>query len=232
MKQSVFVTLLFAAVLSGCMAISPEDAADVAVSAKGILALPTTTQALAARVEVLEEQSRLTYGLVGALAAKEGVTSTDARDWVAEQDPEPEEEEEAPADEENPDAIDFASLEWKYGGVDGSRAKLDVPCIEALRVSGNTISWKWTTGLSSWGLAHTQADALACLFVERSDGTIAGGKFEWASTSRKSRGLKNILTGYGGWKLDDVPNPARVYLVILDKPAKRRSNIISAEWKR
>ena len=72
MKNSIFAPLLLAAALSGCMAISSEDAADVAVGAKSILALPTTTQALAERVEALEAQSRLIYGLVGAIAAKAG----------------------------------------------------------------------------------------------------------------------------------------------------------------
>ena len=231
MKKSIFSLAILAAVLTGCMAISPEDAADVAVAAKGFVTLPTTTQALAARVEALEDQARLTYGLVGAIAAAQGITATDARDWAAEQDPAPEEEEPEEV-EPDVDAVDFALLKWAYGGVDGSRAKLDAPRITNLRVSGNKVSWKRETGLASWGLANAQADALACLFIERSDGSIAGGKFEWVSTSRKTRSLGNVLSGYGGWKLDGVPESTRAYFVILDNTGRRRSNIISANWQR
>mgnify|MGYP007069887968 CR=1 FL=1 len=232
MKNSIFATLLLAAALSGCMAISPEDAADVAVAAKGLVQLPTTTQALAARVEALEDQAKLTYGLVGAIAKSQGISATDARDWVSEQDPEPEEEEEEPVAEDNPDAIDFALLKWTYGGVDGARAKLDAPRIKDLRISSATLSYKWETGLASWGLANADAGALACLFVERPDGAIVGGKFEWTSTSRRTRGLKNVLAGYGGWTLDGVPQSTKAYFVVIDKDGRRRSNVISAEWSR
>ena len=238
-SPSPLFTLLFslfvaaaAAALSGCMAISPEDAADAAVAAKGFLALPTTTQALALRVEALEDQARLTYGLVGALAAKEGVTATDARDWAAEQDPAPEEEEEAPADEENPDSADFSAFQWKFGGVDGSKAKLDSPRVADLRASASSLSYKWEVGLRGWGLANSQADALACLFVERSDGTIVGGKFDWVSTSRRTRDLKNVFGGYQKWSLEGVPNPCRIHFVVLSADGRKRSNVVSATWQR
>lgn len=232
MKESVFATLFLAAILSGCMAIDPEDAADVAVAAKGFVQLPTTTQALAERVGALEDQARLTYGLVGAIAKAQGITATDARDWAAEQDPEPEEEEEKPVAEDNPDAVDFSLLQWKYGGVNGSKAKLDAPRIKDLRISGNTLSWKWEVGMSSWGLANANAGALACLFLKREDGTITGGKFEWVSTSRKTRNLGSVLSGYGGWSLDGVPATTKVYFVVVDKEGRKRSNVVSAEWTR
>jgi len=232
MKKSVFATLFLAVALSGCMAISPEEAADVAVSAKSFLALPTTTSALALRVEALEDQAKLTYGLVGAIAKAQGITATDARDWAAEQDPEPEEEEDEPITEESPDAVDFSILKWTYGGVNGSKARLDSPRLSRLKASAKSISYKWDVGLSDWGLANAEAGALACLFVERKDGSIVGGKFDWVSTSRASRGLENVFGGYNGWTLSDVPNPCTIYYVVIDRDGRRRSNVISATWSR
>ena len=198
----------------------------------GTDAIAANTAGLADRVGVLEDQARLTYGLVGAIARAQGITATDARDWAAAQDPAPPEEEEKPADADNPDAVDFGKLAWKVGGKDCHGAKLDSPRLSRLKASAKGISYKWDTGLSGWGLSNAEAGALACLFVERSDGAIVGGKFDWVSTSRASRGFENIFAGYNGWSLEGVPNPCRIYYVVVSSDGRKRSNIVSAEWKR
>lgn len=230
--HTCFALLFGALALPGCMAISPEDAADAAVGAKGFLALPATTQALVDRIDRLEGQGRLAYGFVGAIAAAHGITATDARDWAAAQDAGPEEDAGNPATAESPDAIDFSKLEWIFGGVDGSRAVLDSPRISALKVTDKGLVFKWETGLDGWGLARDDAGALACLFVERDDGAVVGGKFDWISTSRSSRDLKNVESGYQGWTLSGAPQKCRVWYLVLAADGKRRSNVIAAEWQR
>lgn len=240
-KLSLLLSAVLAvSVLSGCSTLRKiwkSDATQSAIAADvqkiaGTDAIAANTASLADRVGVLEDQARLTYGLVGAIAKAQGITATDARDWAAQQDAPAPEEEEAPADAENPDAIDFAGLAWKFGSFDGSKAKLDSPRLSHLKASAKGISYKWDTGLAGWGLANADAGALACLFVERSDGSIVGGKFDWVSTSRSSRGLENVFGGYNGWTLEGVPNPCTVYYVVVDKAGRRRSNVVSATWQR
>ena len=84
-------------------------------------------------------------------------------------------------------------------------------------MSRNSLSYSWTGDtLASWGLAYDDASAaLACLFVQKADGSWVGGKFDWISTSRRSRGLENIQLGYGGWTLAGVPNPCAAAFVIV-----------------
>ena len=190
------------------------------------------TDKLAAKFDAAEERAQLAYAFTWLTAEKQGITETDARDFLAgktKPEDEAEEAEPVPADV---DAVDFALLQWKFGGVDGSKAKLDSPRVADLRASDSSIRYTWKTGLSGWGLANADAGALACLFVERSDGSIVGGKFDWVSTSRSSRGLENVFGGYNGWSLEGVPNPTRICFVVLSADGRKRSNVVSAEWSR
>lgn len=137
-----------------------------------------------------------------------------------------------PSEETYADEINPSLLRWVYGGVDGSRACIDSPRIGALRM-GRNLSYSWRAGnLAAWGLDHTQAGALACLFVERPDGVWVGGKFDWISSSRTTRDFANIYGGYQGWSLSGIANPCRAAFVIVDAQARRRTNIIAGTWNR
>ena len=131
------------------------------------------------------------------------------------------------------DEADYGAFTWAYGGFNGSRAALDAPRIGALKMNGMSgLSYNWVgPNLSAWGLGHTDAGALACLFVRRSDGSWIGGKFDWISSSRTTRDFKN-LAGYGGWTLTGIPNPCRAAFVIVSADGRRRSNVIAADWRR
>ena len=131
------------------------------------------------------------------------------------------------------DEADYSAFTWAYGGFNGSRAALSEPRIAALRMNGMSgLSYRWAgPNLSAWGIAHTDAAALACLFVRRADGSWVGGKFDWISTSRTNRDFKN-LGGYQGWTLAGIPNPCRAAFVIVSADGRRRSNVIAAEWRR
>ena len=131
------------------------------------------------------------------------------------------------------DEAEYDTFTWAYGGFDGSRAALSEPRIESLRMNGMSgLSYRWAgPNLSAWGLGHTDAGALACLFVRRSDGSWIGGKFDWISTSRTTRDFKN-LGGYQGWTLEGIPNPCRAAFVIVSADGRRRSNVITADWRR
>ena len=131
------------------------------------------------------------------------------------------------------DTLPFSALQWKFGGVNGGGAALSTPRLSSLRCSGNTLSYKWVVGLNTWGYGHDDAGAICAAFVQKSDGSWVGGKFDWVSTSRSSRGLEHILAGYGGWSLAGVPNPCQICFVVIDSNGKRRSNVIGpATWKR
>ena len=225
----IIVPVVAAFLFAGCATFRSEEAQDaIAKQARKLVG----TDELAAKFDASEERAKLAYAFAVLMAEKEGITETDARDWVAGNSGKDEEESEEEEDATEVDAIDFASLQWKFGGVNGGKAKLSSPRISSLRASANGISYKWDVGMSGWGLAHDQTGALVCWFVERSDGSIVGGKFDWISTSRTTRDFKNINTGYQGWNLEGVPNPCKAYMVVITEDCRKRSNIVSTEWKR
>ena len=136
-----------------------------------------------------------------------------------------------PAPEQYGDEVAFSSLPWNYGGFNGSRAALDAPRIGSLRM-GSNLAYTWKqSNLAAWGLGHSEAGALACLFLQRADGSWVGGKFDWISTSRTTRDFEN-LGGYNGWTLAGIPNPCRAAFCIASADGRRRTNVIATEWRR
>ena len=230
-KLATIVCLALAALAAGgCAALrAPETQEQFAAQAQKLVGTDKVLQ----RFDAAEERAQLAYAFSWLMAEKQGISETQARDWLAgrssDDSESSEDSEESPADV---DDADFAQFQWKFGGVDGSKAKLSSPRISGLKVGASSISYKWDKDLSAWGLAKDQATALACWFVEKEDGSIVGGKFEWIATSRRTRSLDNVLTGYGGWKLDGVPNPCRCWFVVVSEDGKLRSNVVGAEWKR
>ena len=117
------------------------------------------------------------------------------------------------------DAVDFASLDWAWGGFQGKSAK-PVAGVEigSLKVSGGGMSYKWIAGGCEKLGASNREDAdhtLACLFV-RIGGKWQGGKFDWTSTSRTSRDFKNVRDGAYAF-------------CIVSKDGKKRTNVIVQE---
>lgn len=216
---------------SSSLKAAEEDATRLARRLSGADAIET-------RVGGLEERQTLLFGYIGALSAKSGIGETEARDWLHGKPAAPEGEEEEAARPEgegapaSPDEGDFSSFRWQYGGVDGAKAKLDAPRISSLRIANSGLSIKWEKGMDCWGLADDEASALACLFVTSEDGSVVGGKFDWISSSRKTRDFKNLETGYGGWTLSGVPKKTRAYFVVVTENGKRRSNVVAADWQR
>ena len=129
------------------------------------------------------------------------------------------------------DAAPFASLKWPWGGFDGSKAALsDKARIKALKVTASGLSYAWESGgCEDLGASsRTDASCLACLFCF--DGSAwRGGKFDWISTSRTSRDLKNIESGYSGWDAAAFRSAKAHAFCIVSKDGRRRTNVIVQE---
>jgi hypothetical protein len=130
------------------------------------------------------------------------------------------------------DEVPYGSLKWTYGGISGRGYSASGVSISGLRISGRSLSFHYGTNLSAWGYSKDAIGGYACLFVQKEDGSWVGGKFDWISSSRSSRGLENVFGGYSGWTLSGVPNPCQAAFVILDASKKRRSNVIAGTWYR
>ena len=130
------------------------------------------------------------------------------------------------------DAVPYDSLQWRYGGFNGARAILDTPRLSNLRTNGRTLTYKWDTGLSGWGLGHADAGAICAVFFDRGGGVWVGGKFDWVSTSRTNRELKHVES-YSNWPQSGItlPHSGRVAFVVVSADGKLRSNVVVAEAK-
>lgn len=138
-------------------------------------------------------------------------------------------------DEEN-----FNAFDWNYGGFKGGDSVWggdpgngSGPVIGNLKIGKDGLSFNYENGLAGWGLEDDDySGALACLFVQDKDGNWVGGKFDWISTSRRTRDFTNIYNGYNGWDLSNVPKTTTAAFVIVSKDGKWRSNVITALWER
>ena len=129
------------------------------------------------------------------------------------------------------DEVDFASLDWCWGGFKGGSAKEVSGCqIGSLKVSGGNMSYKWVKGGCEklGATSSTDADHTPCALFCKIDGKWKGGKWEWISTSRTTRGLKNIEEGYGGWDKTAIAKATEYAFCIVSSDGKKRSNVIKA----
>ena len=123
------------------------------------------------------------------------------------------------------DAINFAELNWTYGGSNSSGAKLDNVRIADLNIdTPYGMSITWVEGLHHRGYANTDPRAMACLFC-KIDGKWRGGKFEWISTSRTHRDFKNIRDKYANWDPTYL-NAKEFAFVIVSGDGSKRSNTL------
>lgn len=142
------------------------------------------------------------------------------------------------------DEMNFTALDWTFGGLDGSDYKWGSggevpvgPVIGDLKFSRDGLSFRYENDLSAWGLEYDEYDgenggAIACLFVKDNDGKWVGGKFDWISSSRNTRGFENVFSGYEGWNLENVPQTTEAAFVIVSRDGKWRSNVAVAQWER
>ena len=129
------------------------------------------------------------------------------------------------------DQVPFGSLSWRYGGrPNGAGARNGGVVISGARFSSNGVSFTYNRDLSAWGYSAGALGGVACLFVQKENGQWVGGKFDWISSSRRSRDFLNVYGGYGGWSLAGVPNPCNAAFVIVSPDGKRRSNVIVGSW--
>ena len=117
------------------------------------------------------------------------------------------------------------------GGFNGSGAVFDRVTLSGLSCNGKSVSYKFDTDLSEWGLKHTEAGAICAVFFER-NGRFEGGKFDWVSSSRTNRELKHVES-YSNWTSSGIKLPWRgkVAFCVFSADGKRRSNIVVAEAK-
>ena len=78
----------------------------------------------------------------------------------------------------------FASLQWRYGGFNGSGAVFDRVTLANLTCDGHNVRYTFvgadaktkTGGLDVWGLKWDEAGAICAVFIERPNGTWEGRK--------------------------------------------------------
>lgn len=167
-----------------------------AVVEKVLAENPDWVKAIAARVKAIAEEEK------GKEAAE------DAEGAKAEA----EEPEETRQDAASPDAE--PKLSWCYGGFNGGKARVvEDAVLESATLKGDMLSFKWAKGGCEQLGATSKSDSghtVACLFLQ--DG--AGGKFEWVSTSRKTRSMKNIKEGYNGWPKTALDGGGKLWFCI------------------
>ncbi len=127
------------------------------------------------------------------------------------------------------DEVAFAQLNWSYGAFDGAGAALaDKPRIADLKVSSKGMSYSWAKGgCEDLGAASSSdfSQTVACLFC-LVDGKWSGGKFDWISTSRRSRDFVNIRDSYHGWPANSIERAKAFAFVIVSRDGKSRTNVI------
>lgn len=146
----------------------------------------------------------------------------------------------SPDNPDNPsgqgDEVPFSDLVWSYGGVNGSGGTLrsDVS-ISNLSFRGQTLYYKWDKGgCENFGASNDgdYSKTICAVFFKDSSGKYIGGKFDWISTNRLSRGLGNVRGGYGGWNYGAISNPADAVFLICSPSGQSRTNVIKCVWQR
>lgn len=130
---------------------------------------------------------------------------------------------------DSPSSSDGAKLSFVYGGVKAHPSEDPNVQIANLRINGRSgLSYSWANGTSlrAWGLADSEAGALACAFYLDGN-TWKGGKFDWVSTSRRTRDFINLNGGYEGWEPEKFHAAPERGFCIVSADGKKRSNFIT-----
>ena len=132
------------------------------------------------------------------------------------------------------DAVAFSSLKWTYGGWDGSKAKFTGDAvISSLDVNNSKMHYQWEFGSGCQNIGASNggdySQTMACFFIKEPDGVWRGGKFDWISTSRKTRSFTNIHCGYHGWNAGQFKAAKECAFVIVSKGGYRTNVIRGAK---
>lgn len=134
------------------------------------------------------------------------------------------------SDYKNGDEIDYSKVNFTYGGLNGSGARVADGCrIGSLKVDGNKMTYKWVKGgCENLGASSSTEykNTFACLFC-RVNGSWIGGKFDEISTSRTMRTFTNINDGYRGWDKSALSKADAYAFIIISKTGSKRTNIIT-----
>lgn len=130
-----------------------------------------------------------------------------------------------PAEPVAGDVLGAPKLSWSYGGFNGSKAKVSEEAVlKGATLKGDTLTIEWADGDCRNIGATSKSDAshtVACLFLENGK----GGKFEWISSDRKTRSMKNIKEGYNKWPKTALDNGGRLWFCIAGvKDDQKTSN--------
>lgn len=123
--------------------------------------------------------------------------------------------------------FDYSSLDWCYGGENGSKAVEDTSGLgyRIDSVSANTKGITFSGTGTMWGNDHSHAYARNCIFFEE-NGVFHGGFWEWGSSDRKYRGFDNIYSGYKGWNAQRFLKSKKWLFFIMTKGGASRSNLV------
>jgi hypothetical protein len=132
------------------------------------------------------------------------------------------------------DAVPWDSLVWDSGGFKPASSTVVKGNISEVEFNGRMLTYQAMVE-ADWGKEGDAPNATICaLFVKGDDGVWRGGKFDWISSNRLSRGLGHI-TGpgyYSNWDGADIPNPCDACFVIVSVKTGTRTNVVKASWKR
>jgi len=163
---------------------------------------------------------------LGAIAAMLGASCEDSHDSPSEKMVQAQRNDDTSGSETK-----RLKLQYAYGGFNGAGAVEDPNvAISGLRIhgrSGMSYSWKSGSSLKPWGLSDGDAGAIACIFYQNSNGDWIGGKFDWISTSRRTRDFVNLNGGYGGWRPEPFHSARKHGFCIVSRDGRKRSNFIT-----
>ena len=121
-------------------------------------------------------------------------------------------------------------LKFAYGGFHGEHAVEDPEVqIGNFKMDSKKMTYHWTKNdMAKWGYPHTDAKALACaFFYDDAAKEWVGGKFDWISSSRLSRGWENIYSGYNGWNSEKFFVAKKHGFCIVSGNGRKRTNLIT-----
>jgi len=129
------------------------------------------------------------------------------------------------------DVAGSVSLDFRFGGFMGDKAKEDSRCrIGSPRITKDKISWKWETKIpSDWKRGSTSKGPMvvaAAFYWDETAHKWVGGKFDWTDESRDTRSCKNIHDGYGGWDASAWRSAKRRAFCVVSADGRFRSNLI------
>ena len=143
----------------------------------------------------------------------------------------PEAQEPTPQPPEPAEPQPTVSLDWRYGGFNGAKAKVDSSVsLSSVKVKGDTITYSWQGKVpSSWARRHDEKGELLvfAVFVKR-DGAWVGGKVDWTDESRTSRVVENIRHNYNGWTPSLWDSAREIGICVASADGKYRSELATA----